>query len=155
MIQAPPADLGARPLNRLTPWLWGLLALWVLIAALFAYRLAGQALDDVFITYRYARSFAEGQGLVFNPGERVFGTTAPGWALVLGTLSWLLHVPVNVLGTLSTAASLLALATLLLFESRRSGRTLEAAVAGTLILGTAYFWVHNGLEVFPALTLLA
>ena len=38
--------------------------------------------DDFFITYRYAQNLLAGNGFVFNPGERVFGTTAPGWGLV-------------------------------------------------------------------------
>ncbi len=31
--------------------------------------------DDAFITYRYARNMAEGNGPIFNPGERVEGCT--------------------------------------------------------------------------------
>ncbi|MGO8788779.1 MAG: hypothetical protein ACLQVL_15550 [Terriglobia bacterium] len=30
-------------------------------------------LDDAFISYRYAENLARGEGLVFNPGERVEG----------------------------------------------------------------------------------
>ncbi|HYH46151.1 MAG TPA: hypothetical protein VEG34_10725, partial [Thermoanaerobaculia bacterium] len=50
--------------------------------------------DDGFITYRYARNWAEGLGLVYNPGEEVLGTTAPGYALLLGLLPWLTGVSV-------------------------------------------------------------
>ena len=46
---------------------------WLALAALFAWRLAGVTADDVYITYRYAQNLARGKGLVFNPGERVFG----------------------------------------------------------------------------------
>jgi hypothetical protein len=45
------------------------------------------AYDDAFITYRYAWHFAAGDGLVYNVGERFYGTTAAGYALVLGLLS--------------------------------------------------------------------
>ena len=45
--------------------------------------------DDAFITYRYSQNLAAGNGLVFNPGERVLGTTAPLYALVLGLFAWL------------------------------------------------------------------
>src|SRR5512143_302818 len=31
--------------------------------------------DDAFITFRYARNLARGEGLVYNPGERVEGYT--------------------------------------------------------------------------------
>lgn len=40
--------------------------------------------DDAFISFRYARNLAEGQGLVFNPGfERVEGYTNLLWVLLL------------------------------------------------------------------------
>ncbi|HWR98315.1 MAG TPA: hypothetical protein VN317_07805, partial [Candidatus Methanoperedens sp.] len=37
--------------------------------------------DDAYITFRYARNLAGGQGLVFNPGERVEGYTNFLWVL--------------------------------------------------------------------------
>jgi len=39
--------------------------------------------DDAFISYRYAKHLVEGQGLVFNPGERVEGITNPLFTLLL------------------------------------------------------------------------
>ena len=39
--------------------------------------------DDDFITFRYARNWVEGHGLVFNPGERFEGFTAPLWLLLV------------------------------------------------------------------------
>src|SRR5207302_4729112 len=54
------------------------------IVALCARLLTGpHAIDDAYITFRYARNLAEGLGLVYNPGEWVLGTTAPLWAIVL------------------------------------------------------------------------
>jgi arabinofuranosyltransferase len=38
--------------------------------------------DDAFITYRYARNLARGEGLVFNPGERVEGYTNFLWTVM-------------------------------------------------------------------------
>lgn len=46
-------------------------------------------LDDAYITFRAAANFADGNGLVFNPGERVLSTTAPGYALILGAMTWM------------------------------------------------------------------
>jgi hypothetical protein len=48
--------------------------------------------DDAFITYRYARNFAEGHGLVFNAGapwEPVLGTTTPLYGVLMGACAWL------------------------------------------------------------------
>lgn len=39
--------------------------------------------DDAYITFRYARNLASGEGLVFNPGEWVLGTTSALWAALL------------------------------------------------------------------------
>jgi arabinofuranosyltransferase len=44
-------------------------------------------LDDSYITYRYAYNFAEGYGLVFNPGEKHYGSTAAGYAILVGSIS--------------------------------------------------------------------
>ncbi|MDE2997555.1 MAG: hypothetical protein OXU79_00580 [Gemmatimonadota bacterium] len=40
-------------------------------------------MDDPYITYRYARNLAEGRGFIYNEGERVLGTTAPLYAVLL------------------------------------------------------------------------
>lgn len=47
-------------------------------------------IDDAFITYRYAYNFADGNGLVYNIGENVLGTTTPGYALFIGILATIL-----------------------------------------------------------------
>jgi len=39
--------------------------------------------DDAFISFRYAKHFAEGKGLVFNGGERVEGYTNFLWVLLM------------------------------------------------------------------------
>lgn len=44
------------------------------------------ALEDAYITFRYARNIARGAGFVFNPGERVLGTTTPLQTLLLAAL---------------------------------------------------------------------
>lgn len=56
-------------------------------AAAVAFRLhTGIVLEDAFITFRYARNLAAGEGIVFNPGDRVLGTTTPLLTLALGAL---------------------------------------------------------------------
>ena len=39
--------------------------------------------DDSFITYRYVKNFTEGNGLVFNIGEKVEGYTCFLWVILL------------------------------------------------------------------------
>lgn len=50
------------------------------VAGLLALQIAGfhgLRHDDAFITYRYGQNLATGHGLVFNPGERLMGSTSP------------------------------------------------------------------------------
>ncbi len=46
-----------------------------------------RTIDDAFITFRYARNLLEGNGPVFNPGERVLGTTTPLYMGLLAIVS--------------------------------------------------------------------
>ena len=62
---------------------------WILIAGLLALALLARLLpgermvDDAYITFRYARNLISGRGLVYNPGERVLGTTTPLYTFLL------------------------------------------------------------------------
>ncbi len=56
----------------------------IVLLALTARLLPGpRVVDDAYITFRYARNLIEGQGLVYNPGERVLGTTTPLFSLIM------------------------------------------------------------------------
>lgn len=48
-----------------------------------------RTIDDAYITYRYAQNLLQGDGLVYNPGERVLGTTTPAYTLLLASTGWL------------------------------------------------------------------
>ena len=110
-------------------------ALLVALAGLFAGILAaGISYDDAWITYRYAYNLAAGDGFVYNAGERVFGTSAPGYALVLALLSlpnpeWVPTVSAG-LCVLSLVACGAAFAT---FGTLR-GSTLAGVVAGLVFV---------------------
>ncbi len=93
----------------------------VLAALLVACGFWAFSYDDAFITYRYARNWAEGLGLVYNPGEAVLGTTAPGYALLLGLLSRVTGVAVPGWGTLLSLAGLVAATTLVSAAARPAG----------------------------------
>jgi hypothetical protein len=56
----------------------------------------GSTAEDFYITLRYAENLAEGQGLVYNPGERVLGTTTPLYALYLALVHWIGADPVAI-----------------------------------------------------------
>lgn len=72
------------------------LSLFVLGTALgYAVKHRFNLVDDTYISLQYAKNWASGQGLVFNPGERVEGYTNFLWTLLLTPL-WPLsgHDPV-------------------------------------------------------------
>ncbi|MBI1277198.1 MAG: hypothetical protein GC179_03625 [Anaerolineaceae bacterium] len=76
-----------------------LVGILILLAVMSEFRL-----DDSFITYRYARNFAQGIGLVYNPGDNVLSTTAPLYAMLLGVLSFVIpdfHLLGSLIGTIS------------------------------------------------------
>ncbi len=53
--------------------------------------------EDALITLRYADNIAAGRGWVYNPGERVLGTTTPLFTLILAFAGWL-RLPAMVVG---------------------------------------------------------
>ena len=111
--------------------------------------------DDAYISYRYARSLAEGEGLVFNPGERVEGYSnllfvlllAPAFLVVRDSA---VHGLAVALGTLCAAAGLV------LFHRRLRGRH-GARIAGWAALALAAspaLWLWNASGMETALVLL-
>lgn len=140
-----------------------------LVAAAVAWGLWGFSYDDAFITYRYADNFARGAGLVFNPGEAVLGTTAPGWALALGALARAgAAIGIGTLGpggsavpgwgTLATVAALWWLTAALPALWLPAGSRLRPALPLLLaILALTCRWNLEllGAEAFPAAALAA
>ncbi|MGD0174967.1 MAG: hypothetical protein ABSC61_11175 [Anaerolineales bacterium] len=112
--------------------------LMALVAALaFGLRLlpGPRTIDDAFITFRYARNLLEGSGPVFNPGERVLGTTTPLYMGLLTIVSLPLggaHAPFPVIALLINALAD-ALTCLLLIAVGRSLRLPAAGWAAALL----------------------
>jgi hypothetical protein len=130
------------------------LAAWAGLAALLAWRFAGKATDDIYVTYRYAWNLAHGRGFTFNPGERVFGLTDPGVGLLLALVHRLTGLSIPLLGTVLSALALFGVAALLLAESAERGRLPEGIAAGTLVLSSGYLWTAQGSGPLFALLLL-
>jgi hypothetical protein len=109
--------------------------------------------DDMMVSMRYARSLAEGQGLVFNPGERVEGYSNLLWTLVMSAVHRLplaaAHLPLAV----TAVNAVLGLWVLALTD--RLHRRLDPAAApwqrGAALLALAFsmdlaFWAVKGFE---------
>lgn len=85
-MNAPPNHGSPRPTaetERLTPspffsqWTAAALGGVLLLFAAHAAYFWPYTNDDAYIAFRYARNFADGRGLCFNPGERVEGFSSP------------------------------------------------------------------------------
>jgi arabinofuranosyltransferase len=95
-----------------------------------------RTVDDAYITFRYAQNLLAGNGLVYNPGEAVLGTTTPVYALLmagLGLITGGSHAPFPLLALIVNALSDAITCWLL----ARLGETLGYRHAG---LATAAVW---------------
>jgi len=117
--------------------------------------------DDAYISYRYARNWVEGNGLVYNLGERVEGFTNLSWTLLIGlglALGAGAREVAHGLGLASGVGVLIATHSL-----ARAGvsdsRAWLAGVAPWLVLASTAFqrWSTAGLEtpLFMALVTAA
>jgi len=119
-------------------------------------RLTGR-IDDVYITLRYAKNFADGHGLVFNVGERVEGYTCFLWVVLLAAVRHLGFDIVEACGVISAAFGLLTLpVTYAGARALRVSRPAALVAPAILALSPSYaFWAGSGMETLPATFLLA
>ncbi len=92
--------------------LFGAFALVVATSARYRWLYHGNTIDDAYISLQYAKNWASGNGVVFNPGERVEGYTnflwvallAPLWSVVghdawrFAAAAWILALTLGLLG---------------------------------------------------------
>ncbi len=113
--------------------------------------------DDAFISFRYARNFAEGHGLVYNVGEWVEGYTNFLWTLLLGLVG-------KAGGDIPLAALLGNLACFVL-ALLAVGATVRRTAPGPVLVPFAvlalaatrpfHTFASSGLETMPAALLVA
>jgi arabinofuranosyltransferase len=113
--------------------------------------------DDAFISFRYAKNLAAGNGLVYNLGERVEGYSNFLWVLICAVIERL-HGDVTVWPLLVSAAAGAALLGLVYVALRRELELDPApSLLATLLLAAspAYaVWATSGLETMPFALLL-
>jgi hypothetical protein len=108
--------------------------------------------DDGFITYRYVENLVAGKGLVYNPGERVFGASNPLYLFWLALLkSEARDVPVPDLAVRMNFIFWVATAVGVFFLIRRLVRSpaLSALFAGLLLMRNDLLYESlGGMESF-------
>ena len=141
--------------------IWAAMAVSALLSAIFIAQAsfsvnglrAFTLFDDAMISTRYARNFADGNGLVWNAGERIEGYTNFLWTLWMSLLH-LLPLPDRLQPLLVsiTGAVLLMLAVWLASHLARELRPESqfAPVAAAFLTALCYplaFWTLRGMEV--------
>ncbi len=111
--------------------------------------------DDAYISFRYAKNFVEGNGLVYNPGERVEGYTNFLWvALLAGPMAAGVD-PLVVSKALGLASGGILTLLVVADVGKRLGRWVGFAAGTALAADPAFaLWTTAGLET-PLFILLA
>ncbi len=125
----------------------------------FASRHFSDISDDAFISFRYAKHFAEGKGLVFNEGERVEGYTNLLWVLIMaaGYKAGFEMGPFSQMLSIGCAALLVV--ALVVFSQSFFGNSRSRSLsygAPALLALNPLFWEHigTGLETLMIALLL-
>jgi arabinofuranosyltransferase len=114
--------------------------------------------DDAFITYRFARNLARGEGLVFNPGERVEGYTNFLWTTLHALpeyLGWTTPLFSQVLGVVvmvGTVAVALRLSRRVFGDPAMAYLATLALVANVTFLGYATGGLETMLQALLVLS---
>lgn len=117
----------------------------------------GWAHDDGYISMRYAYNLAHGNGLVFNPGDRVEGFTNLGWTLVMTAVHLVssdLQLNLFIVSLLNLTVNLILIAAVFHYLARAAGRLPAVLCAGILsVFPPLVTWGAGGMET-PLQTLL-
>ena len=103
------------------------------------------AQDDAFITYRYAKNIANGQGFVYNPGEPVLGTTTPLYTLGLALLRIISRQDIRLISHWISVLSLW-LGSILLYHLAKGSQFPVAAAASLVFASSPLLACSIGME---------
>lgn len=143
----PSPTTAARPtlsdsLERLDARLRGRTHIWTIVVATLVAWIVRFDQDDAYISYRYARNLARGDGLVFVPGQRVEGYTNFLWTVLLSIperLGWSTSLFAQIVGLASFVVALtLAYQLSARFLPGRGQRLLALLVLSTNMTFLAY-----------------
>ena len=132
------------------------LAIALLLATALMWPLRHYLTDDTFIHLQYARNLAGGHGLIFNPGERVYGCTSPLWAALIADGMALGFDGLRVARVLGFLATLWSVGLFLQLMRRNLQTPALCAVATVAWAGHAWMlrWSLSGIETPLAVALV-
>ena len=128
-----------------------------LLTAYLSWGMWGWTYDDAFIIYRYARNFAAGLGMVYNPGEPYLGTSSAGYTLLLAALHWVTGLDFLTLGSGISALGLWASGVLVWLLAVRARTPLVGLLAIVFVVANpAYLLIWGGeMQLLVPLALTA
>lgn len=133
----------------------GLRSLLVLLATAFALRQSVThrwVADQAYIAFRFSQNLAAGDGLVFNPGERIGALSNPVWAIVL-SLAVRCGISALTAAIVLCVASLAAVIVLLGHDARpKAYAPWCLPMAALLAAISSLFWSYgtSGLPAMPS-----
>lgn len=141
-------DMTEKNLRTQTIFIYmGLLIAFYVYHCLYWY---GRSIDDAYITFRYARNFSNGLGLVYNPGERVEGYTNFSWVMLSALGIKLNFYPILVAKIMGVASGVGAIICIYWIYTMLSPVPYSiGSFLGPLLLATnSYFcfWSITGME---------
>jgi arabinofuranosyltransferase len=119
------------------------------ILALHAYHFLPFIADDALISLRYSRRLLDGQGLTWNPGERVEGYSNLLWVLgcaALGLARIDLVTAARLLGFISIAAAIVAVVYAYRPQNYRTALTLLPVLLFLPLSAPIAVWAIGGME---------
>jgi arabinofuranosyltransferase len=111
--------------------------------------------DDSFITYRYVKNFTDGNGLVFNIGERVEGYTCFLWVIVLAAVKKMGFEFISASQALGIISSMLTLLFTYLISAKIFPKNKDTfynisfSLVAVILLasnGSNAYWAVSGME---------
>lgn len=138
-----------KGINNLLTWQQILVVLICIAGFIFLLFLFNDIAEDAFISFRYAENAAHGEGLVYNPGERVEGYTNFLWVIVIYFFS-LMHFPIPI--TAQITSVFFAFLTILIFfkfllQMTKNSWTTIAGISLLALNPCFARWSMSGMEV--------
>jgi hypothetical protein len=126
-----------------------------IILVLFFFGYYYLRLDDTFIFYKYAKNIADGNGYVFNLGEKVNATTSPLYTLLLASLYWLLNPFINVdFVIIGNLISIISIIIILLSIKKLLNDDLKFSMFAMIFCAMPLIKFGFGMETFLNLALI-
>ncbi len=143
-------SLSAKGWSGLFHPLYWIMGAGVVLGGFYAAKFMQWYGDDIFITLRYVQHWLEGQGIVYNPGERVEGYTHFLWLVMLAAAAKLGIDPLEASLNLGLVSLVGVLVLYVWWSWRVQRRHLRWAFPATALALVMHFhfreWATGGLE---------